>query len=160
MIADIAVPSTLALVAQMRDKLLAAAEPFDAVRTAGERVNIELLRERTAGQSNEDRRLARVTHLREMLAWIDELPTPEDAATDRRWQTLVDRRRLAHKILADQEHPEEGQRTLRTVDPDARRGRHGDWYEGYHLHARGIRRRPCGGLRDLPGRPAVQLSSP
>jgi transposase len=132
-IANIAVPSTLALVAQMRDKLLAAVEPFDAVRTAGERVNVDLLRERTAGQSNEDRLIARVTHLREMLAWIDELPVPEDAATDRRWQTLLERRRLAHKILADQEHPEEGHQTLSTVDPDARRGRHGDWYEGYLL---------------------------
>ena len=132
-IANIAVPSTLALVAQIRDKLLAAVEPFDAVRTTGERVNVELLRERTAGQSPEDRLIARVTHLREMLAWIDELPPPEDAATDRRWQTLVERCRLAHKILADQEHPEEGHRTLSTVDPDARRGRHGDWYEGYLL---------------------------
>lgn len=132
-IANIAVPSTLALVAQIRDKLLAATEPFDAVRAAGERVNVELLRERTAGQSNEDRLLARVTHLRDMLAWIDELSRPEEAATDRSWQTLVEHRRLAHKILADQEHPEEGHRTLSTVDPDARRGRHGDWYEGYLL---------------------------
>lgn len=132
-IANIAVPSTLALVAQIRDKLLAAVEPWDALRAAGERVNLELLRERTAGQSNEARLLARVTHLRELLAWIDELPPPENAATDQRWQTLVDGRRLAHKILADQEHPEEGHRTLSTVDPDARRGRHGDWYDGYLL---------------------------
>jgi transposase len=35
-IANIAVPSTLALVAQMRDQLLASAELFDAVRTEGE----------------------------------------------------------------------------------------------------------------------------
>lgn len=132
-IANIAVPSTSALVAQMRDKLLGAADPFDAIRTAGERVNVDLLRERTAGQNNEERLIARVTHLREMLAWIDALAPPEDAATDQRWQTLVERRRLAHKILADQEHPEEGHRTLSTVDPDARRGRHGDWYEGYLL---------------------------
>ena len=39
-IADIAVPTTLALVAQARDKLLAAAEPFAAVRVEGERTLI------------------------------------------------------------------------------------------------------------------------
>lgn len=132
-IANIAVPSTLALVAQVRDKLLAAAEPFDAVRTEGERINVELTRERTEGQNNEQRLVARVTHLREILGWVDELAVPEeeDAATQRCWQTLVERRRLAHKILADQENPEKGHPTISTVDPDARRGRHGDWYEGY-----------------------------
>jgi hypothetical protein len=44
---------------------------------------------------------------------------------------LVEQRRIAHKILTDQENPQAGDRTLSTVDPDARRGRHGDWYEGY-----------------------------
>jgi hypothetical protein len=78
-IANIAVPSALALVAQMRDKLLAAAEPFDGVRTEGERVNVELLRERTTGQNQEQRLLARVTHLREILSWVDEVPPPEEA---------------------------------------------------------------------------------
>jgi hypothetical protein len=130
-IANIAVPSTLALVAEVRDKLLAAAEPFDAVRTEGERINVELVRERTEGQNNEQRLVARVTHLREILTWVDELAAPEDAATNGRWQALVERRQLAHKILADQENPQEGHRTLSAVDPDARRGRHGDWYEGY-----------------------------
>jgi transposase len=130
-IADIAVPSTLALVAQMRDKLLAAAEAFDAVRTEGERVNVELLRERTHGQNNEQRLLARVTHLREILTWVDQLMPPEDTSTNVPWQTLLEQRRLAHKILADQENPQAGDRMLSTVDPDARRGRHGDWYEGY-----------------------------
>jgi hypothetical protein len=130
-IANIAVPSTLALVAEVRDRLLSAAEPFDAVRTEGERINVELVRERTEGQDNEQRLVARVTHLRGILSWVDELARPEDAATNRRWQALVERRRLAHKILADQENPQEGHRTISAVDPDARRGRHGDWYEGY-----------------------------
>ena len=38
---------------------------------------------------------------------------------------------MAHKILADQEHPDAGGRTLSTVDPEARRGKHGEWYDGY-----------------------------
>jgi transposase len=130
-IADIAVPSTLSLIAQMRDKLLAAAEPFDPVRVEGERVNTELLRDSTAGQKAEQRLVARVTHLREILAWVDELEPAEHAAQTRAWQTLVEQRQLAHKILADQENPDEGHRTLSTVDPDARRGKHGEWYDGY-----------------------------
>jgi len=130
-IANIAVPSTLALVAQVRDQLLAATEPFDAVRTEGERINVELVRERTQGQNNEQRLVARVTHLREILGWVDELVPPEDAATDRHWQALIERRQLAHKILSDHVNPEEGHRTISAVDPDARRGRHGDWFEGY-----------------------------
>lgn len=132
-IADIAVPSTLALLAQIRDKLLAAAEAFDSERVAGERINIDLLRERTAGQANDARLVSRVTHLREILLWVDALPQPEDAATNNNWRKLVPQRTLAHKILADQEHPQAGDRTKSTVDADARCGKHGDWYDGYLL---------------------------
>lgn len=130
-IADIAVPTTLALLAQTRDKLLAAAEPFEKLRVAGERANIELLRESSAGRNPEERLLARVTHLREILAWADELPAPEEAESNRTWQKFLQTRQLAHKILADQDHPEEGNLTRSIVDPDARRGKHGDWYDGY-----------------------------
>lgn len=130
-IANIAVPTTLALVAQTRDKLLAAAEPFDPTRVEGERVQIELLRESAAGQNNELRLVSRVTHLREILAWVDEVPPAANADEDPAWQALVEQRQLAHKILADQEHPKGGHRTVSSVDPDARRGKHGSWYDGY-----------------------------
>jgi hypothetical protein len=130
-IANIAVPSTLALVAQTRDKLLAAAEPFDPIRVEGERVNVELLRASTAGQTDEQRLVSRVTHLREILAWVDAQKPPEDAEQEGAWQALGEQRRLAHKILADREDPHAGDRTLSTVDPDARRGKHGSWYDGY-----------------------------
>lgn len=130
-IANIAVPSTLALVAQIRDQLLAAAEPFDELRVRGERINVDLLRERTADQNNEQRLLARVTHLREILMWVDELAPPAEADGHPAWQALLQKRNLAHKILADREHPEAGDRTLSTVDPEARCGRHGKWYDGY-----------------------------
>jgi IS5 family transposase len=130
-IADIAVPTTLGLVARTRDKLLAAAEPFEPVCVEGERINVELLREANASRSNEERLLARVTHLRDILAWVDELAPPDDASTNRRWQTLLQMRQMAHKILADQEDPQAGDRIRSTVDPEARRAKHGDWYDGY-----------------------------
>jgi transposase len=132
-IADVAVPTTLALVAQARDKLLAAAEPFDPVRVEGERVNVELLRESFTGRNDEERLASRVTHLREVLEWVDEIVPPEDAETNRDWQTLFQRRTMAHKVLHDQENPKSGDKIRSTVDPEARRAKHGDWYDGYLL---------------------------
>jgi transposase len=132
-IANIAVPSTLGLVAQARNRLLAAAEPFAELRVAGEKINIGLLQERTAGQADEQRLVARVTHLQEILRWVDALSPPDGAASNGRWQQLLQQRDVVHKILADREHPESGDRTLSAVDPDARCGKHGDWYDGYLL---------------------------
>jgi hypothetical protein len=63
--------------------------------------------------------------------WVDELTPPAEADEHPAWQALVQKRQLAHKILADREHPEAGDRTLSTVDPEARCGKHGQWYDGY-----------------------------
>ena len=134
-IADVAIPTTLALVAQTRDKLLAAAEPFDALRVAGERARVESLRLSTEGQNDELRLVARVTHLREILGWVDDLKPPEEAASHRPWQRLEAARRLAHKILADQDDPRAGDRTRSAVEPAVRCGKHGDFYDGYLLDA-------------------------
>ena len=132
-IADVAIPTTLALLAQTRDKLLLTADPFDPVRVEGERARVEMIHTSTDGRCNEERLVARVTHLREILAWVDELAPPADAQQSRTWQALVAARQLAHKILADQDNPKRGDRTRSTVDPDARRGKHGLWYDGYLL---------------------------
>ena len=43
LIADVAIPSTLALIAQVRNKLLRAVEPFDALRAEGERARTEMI---------------------------------------------------------------------------------------------------------------------
>jgi hypothetical protein len=132
-IADVAVPTTLALLAQTRDKLLAAAQPLEPLRTAGEQARVDVMRLSTENCSVEERLAARVTHLREILGWVDELAPPDDANDNRVWQQLVAVRHLAHRILADQENPKKGDRTVSTVDPDARRGKHGQWYDGYLL---------------------------
>jgi transposase len=132
-IADIAIPTTLALVAQARDKLLAAAEPFEPVRVEGERVNVELLREANASRNAEERLVARVTHLREILAWADEMVPPADTASNPQWQTFLQQREAAHKILADQDNPKAGDRVRSTVDPEVRRSKHGEWYDGYQV---------------------------
>jgi transposase len=130
-LADIAVPTALALVAQTRDKLLAAAAPFAPQLVEGEQINLDLLRENTRSRKDAERLASRVAHLREMLYWIDDVTPPADAPTNRGWQTFLAQRDLAHKILEDQEHPQGGDRTISTTDPDARCGRHGQFYDGY-----------------------------
>ena len=134
-IANIAIPTTLALVAQARDKLLSAAEPFEPVMVEGERVNIELLREANASRSAEERLVARITHLREILAWADAMVPPGDALGNPQWQSLLRQRQIAHKILADQEDPKAGDKIRSVVDPELRRSKHGDWFDGYLLDA-------------------------
>jgi transposase len=130
-IANMAVPTALALVAQTRDKLLQAAEPFVPLLVEGERVNLEMLREETKSGPVAKRLATRLAHLKEMLIWADEVTEPEDAASQSRWETFLAQRDLAHKILDDQEHPDAGDRTRSTADPDARRAKHGQWYDGY-----------------------------
>ena len=131
-IGNMAVPTALALVAQIRDKLLAAAKPFVPLLVEGEQVNLEILREATKFHQPAERLASRVTQLREMLlVWADHVTPPDDAETNRLWQTFLTQRDLAHKILDDQMHPRGGDHTLSTTEPDARRGKHGDWFDGF-----------------------------
>lgn len=132
-IANIAIPTTRGLLAQIRDRLLAAAEPFDPESAAGHRIETNLIRDRTTDQDPAMKLEARVIHLREILAWAEQLPTPEAGDRDRNWQQLCKLRELAAKILYDQDHPEAKRRTRSVVDPEAMRGKHGDWYDGYTL---------------------------
>lgn len=130
-LANVAIPTTLSLTAQLRNRLLNAAVPFDSLRVEGERARVETIRLTTQGGSDDVRLLARITHLREILAWVNELSPPEGAAENLAWQKLVEIRRIAHKILADQADPQAGDRTRSVTDPDARRGKHGGYYDGY-----------------------------
>jgi IS5 family transposase len=132
-IGNMAVPTALALVAQTRDKLLTAAEPFAPLLVEGERVNLEMLREATKSLKPAERLATRLAQLREMLVWADGLTPPEDAHRNRAWETFLAHRDLAQKILEDQEHPDAGDRTLSTTDTDARCGKHGQWFDGYLL---------------------------
>ena len=49
------------------------------------------------------------------------------------WAKLQAVREWAEKITADCLYPGNGHRTLSVVDPDTRRGKHGDFYDGYLL---------------------------
>ncbi len=130
-LADIAIPAGLQLVAQARNKLLNAASPFDEVRVAGERVHIETIRASTDGGGNEARLIGRVEHLRDILAWVDKLTIPHDASENTTWKALRKAADVARKVLNGHDAPDEPGKIRSTVDPDARRGKHGEFYDGY-----------------------------
>jgi transposase len=135
-IANIAIPSTIRLIAQTRERLLSTAEPFAADQAAAERAHALAIRTATSDLSDEERLLARVSHLRQIVTWADQIaaelrPLPEPAPPERRAfaATLA----LAHKILADRDDPGGGDQVVSTHDVDARRGKHGSFFTGYLL---------------------------
>jgi hypothetical protein len=134
-IANIAVPSTIRLVAQVRDQLLEALQPFAAAQVAQEEQRAELIHVSTEDAKDEERLVQRVTHLRGVLAWADAIPGQEgfgqqgEAVQEKLGAALA----LAHKVLADREDPKAGDKVVSAHDPDARCGKHGDYYDGYLL---------------------------
>lgn len=130
-VANIAIPAGLQLVAQARNKLLGAAAPFDAERVVGERVRIETIRRSSEGQGNDARLVARVEHLRDILAWVAQLERPHAAENNPTWQLLASAADVARKVLAGHDEADASGKIRSTVDPDARRGKHGDFYDGY-----------------------------
>lgn len=131
-IANIAIPSTILLVAQMRDQLLDAAEPF-----APEQVQREWRQADLLCASDEipdtERLVRRVGHLRAVVSWADELPASEAfRRSDVNKQEALRRAlTLAHKVLADRDAPQASDKLISVYDADARWGKHGDFFHGY-----------------------------
>ena len=143
-IANIAIPSTIQLVAQVRQKLLESARPYAAQRVAEAEGEVVRIRQATADLKDSERLVQRVAHLRRIVAWADEVqrrlgPAPADAEPTR--QRFEEALSLAHQVLADQDRPpskkkkkgEKRDRLLSVVDPEARQGKHGNYYNGYQL---------------------------
>ena len=131
-IANIAVPSTIRLVAEVRDRLLEALQPFAAERVAQEKERADAIRQGSQDGKDEQRLLQRVTHLRAVLAWADAVPEQE-AFTQHSGKTQDQLRSaltLAHKVLADRED-DASDKLVSVHDPDARTGMHGDYYTGF-----------------------------
>ncbi len=134
-LANIAVPSTLRLVAQTRQHLLDSARRYAPERVAAEDAEAAAVRQATADLPDTERLVARVTHLRTIVAWADEVEqalgpaAARDAARRRFGEALL----VAHHVLADREQPEQGDKVRSCVDPDARCGKQGDYFDGYLL---------------------------
>jgi transposase len=135
-LAQIAVPSTLTLVAQARDQLLEAAAPLAPEPVAQQRAEAARLRQATADRPDAERLLHRVTHLRAIVAWAEEwlrtraAVAPEEDPAVPRLRRALD---LAHKVLRDRDDPEAPDRMVSVQDPEARKGWHHQWFTGYLL---------------------------
>jgi len=132
LIANVAVPSTIRLVAEVRDQVLDALRPFAAARVAEEEQRAEGIRQGTEDAKDGERLRQRVQHLQGVLAWAD--PLPEQDAFSQGSAKSQERLRaalaLAHKVLADRE-PGARDKVISAQDPDARSAKHGAWFDGY-----------------------------
>jgi transposase len=131
-IANIAVPTTLALLAQLREKMLGVIHSIDPEAEHGFAMEVDRIRQETEQASDEIKLQTRLSLVSDILGWI-QLQTPPANDDDRRWVKLQAVRQLAEKITDDVLNPGKGHRTLSVVDPDARRGKHGEFYDGYLL---------------------------
>src|SRR5258708_3120945 len=134
LIANIAIPSAVRLLAQARQQLLAAARPFAPERVAQAEAQAASIHTTTADLSGEERLAQRVQHLQSLVAWVDDLiaggqPT---GVAEPAWLALTEAVRLAHKVLADRQ-PNTVDQLVSFQDTDARKGYHHGPYVGYLL---------------------------
>jgi transposase len=134
LLADVADVQPLQLAAQVRDRLLRAATPLFGDWVAEQGVQIETLRQTTAEFADDERLAARVEHLRAMVVQLRERLTqlsltPANEKARARLRRALD---LVDKLLADRD-PKAQDRLVSGVDPDARVGKHCEYFVGYLL---------------------------
>jgi transposase len=134
-LANLAIPSTIALIAQTRERLLQALRPWDNPRVAQEVQRAEVIRTTTADSSGEERLLQRVAHLRAILAWAEEVAATaaHSHASIAIKEPLQQALRLTRKVLADRDDADGPDHLVSVHDPEARRSKHGEFFTGYLL---------------------------
>jgi len=134
LIASIAVPATIRLVAEIRDKLLQAAESFAPAEVATHQQQALEIRQASADLPDPARLLNRVEHLRELVvwaaAWQQRLEWGAPPVSEAVYENFVRRLEQASKILNDRE-PKAPDQLRSLTDPEARRSKHGEFYDGY-----------------------------
>ncbi len=135
-IANLAIPATIRLVAQARQRLLKGAHPFAQGRVAQEEERAAQIRRMTDELDDEERLVQRVAHLRQIVDWADELQASLDEGVfpaDPNRQRFAEALALAHRIVEQSEDPDQPDKIRSLTDPDARMGLHGGLYTGYQL---------------------------
>lgn len=122
-VADVAISTTLTLLAQLRDRMLAAVERFDPEAAEGMQVDLQVIRAETEKDDDQTKLQNRLCLVQDILQWMVDCPAP--AVESKSWQELQAVRRLAEKILGDMADSSGGDKTRSIVDPDVRRGKHG-----------------------------------
>jgi hypothetical protein len=135
MFADVAEVGPLTLAAQVRDRLLLAAQPLFPAWAADQQSQIDLLRQTTAEFPESERLASRVEHLREMAAQLRDLAASLPTATvaEPARQRLQKALEIADKLLADRADLKAKDRLVSGVDSDARVGWHHQYYTGYSV---------------------------
>lgn len=103
---------------------------------AAEDAEAECVRQVTADLKDVDRLAHRVAHLRAIVAWADGLQQdlgPLPASPDQERTRFEAALALAHRVLADRDDPDKGDQVRSVVDPEARCGKHGAYFDGYLL---------------------------
>jgi len=124
----------LALVAQVRDRLLQAAKPLFPDWVAAEQAKLETLRQTTREWSDDERLEPRLEQVRDMtIALQDKLKDlPASIGTASQRQRLERAVSVAAKLSADRVDGAQD-RLISGVDDDARLGKHGDYFRGFLL---------------------------
>ena len=137
LLASVAIPTTLALVAQARDRVLAAAHPFEADTVEAHRAEAKQIRASTSDLKDVQRLSARLDHLERILDWAEVLceqvrawreadPTQVRPQLEQR---LAESVVLARRIVADR-HDGAKDRIRSVEDPDVRTVKHGGFHDG------------------------------
>ena len=129
-VADVAVPATLTLLAEIRNRLLSVARPFVPDLVVAAESRMAEIRATTEGRGDGERLIPRAALLREILAWANKVERPAEA-DQTAWTRFEQARALAEKIVGEAENPEAGDRTRSVHDSDVRRGKHGEYFDGY-----------------------------
>lgn len=132
-LADISIPSTLALVSQIRDRLVKLIFQIDAEAAAGYEQAIECMRGRTKDADDTIRLHERVELLGDIVGCAKTLLERADELPSKIKADLQDSIDLADKILAQRQEKKAKRQIRSVVDPDAMRGKHGAYYDGYTL---------------------------
>jgi transposase len=135
LLADVAHAKPLALLAQVRERLLQVATPFFADWVSQQRTQLETLRQTTAEYPEDERLAARREYLRELAAQLHERVTslPTATAGERPRLRLQHALEVADRLVAEPDAESGRGRPVSAVDPDARVGMHGDFFLGYLL---------------------------
>lgn len=133
-IANIAIPATIRLVAQVREKLLESLQPYEPTAVQAAVAEADRIRRSTVDLKDEQRLQQRVEQLRRLVTWADQVQAALGSASeaDRQRERLDQALETAHKLLADQDDPQGPDRLRSAVDPEARRGKHGHYFDGYN----------------------------
>ena len=129
---NISIPSTLALAAQIRESLIDSLEAINPQAAEGFRIAATVVREQTENQNDSLRLQQRIELIVDILQTVVEIPD-QDKLTKRQRQKLQESIELAKRLLDQHSDPNTPNKLRSTTDPEASRGKHGVFYDGYVL---------------------------